>query len=126
MEEAAHNNSNNNNNGVGSMLFSEEEVGDISGLKRGDDYVELTCGCTSHRYGDAVGRLRVFSSGFLEISCECTPGCQEGLSFNLLYLFLSSLYKYYLYRSVCFLNACAGVFCVRKFCGRDLVYHRFT
>ncbi|OVA13903.1 SAND domain [Macleaya cordata] len=59
------------------MLFSDEELSEISGLKRGGDYVEVTCGCTSHRYGDAVGRLRVFSSGDLEISCECTPGCQE-------------------------------------------------
>ncbi|CAL5403604.1 unnamed protein product [Camellia sinensis] len=59
------------------VVFSEEEVREISGLKRGDDYVEVTCGCTSHRYGDAVGRLRVFVTGDLEITCECTPGCQE-------------------------------------------------
>lgn len=70
------------NNGV-KVLFMDEEVRDISGLKRsgGDDYVEVMCGCTSHRYGDAVGQLRVFSNGFLEITCECTPGCQEGLYF---------------------------------------------
>ncbi|CAK9151371.1 unnamed protein product [Ilex paraguariensis] len=71
-------------NGVSSnggvMMFSEEEVREMSGLKRGDDYVEVTCGCTSHRYGDAVGRLRVSVTGDLEITCECTPGCQEGLS----------------------------------------------
>lgn len=66
-------------------MFSDEEVGAISGVKIGDDYVEVTCGCTSHRYGDAVGRLRVFSSGELEITCECTPGCQEGLFFSCLY-----------------------------------------
>ncbi|KAH7844837.1 hypothetical protein Vadar_032222 [Vaccinium darrowii] len=64
---------------TGVMMFNEEEVRDISGFKKGggDDYVEVTCGCTSHRYGDAVGRLRVFVSGDLEITCECTPGCQE-------------------------------------------------
>lgn len=65
---------------AGVVMFSEEEVREISGFKKGgadDDYVEVTCGCTSHRYGDAVGRLRVFVSGDLEISCECTPGCQE-------------------------------------------------
>ncbi|KAI8558618.1 hypothetical protein RHMOL_Rhmol04G0110000 [Rhododendron molle] len=64
----------------GVVMFSEEEVREISGFKKGgadDDYVEVTCGCTSHRYGDAVGRLRVFVSGDLEITCECTPGCQE-------------------------------------------------
>ncbi|XP_019159151.1 PREDICTED: protein ULTRAPETALA 1 [Ipomoea nil] len=62
---------------MAASMFSDEEVGAISGVKIEDDYVEVTCGCTSHRYGDAVGRLRVFSSGDLEITCECTPGCQE-------------------------------------------------
>lgn len=61
----------------GVFLFAEEELSEISGLKRGLDFVEVTCGCTSHRYGDAVGRLRVFASGDLQIDCECTPGCQE-------------------------------------------------
>ncbi|CAM8900716.1 hypothetical protein QQ045_011368 [Rhodiola kirilowii] len=61
----------------GVVEFSEEELMDISGVKRSEDFVEVTCGCTSHRYGDAVGRLRVFSNGELEISCECTPGCDE-------------------------------------------------
>ncbi|CAK9158922.1 unnamed protein product [Ilex paraguariensis] len=68
-------------NGVSSngdgVTFSEEEVREMSGLKRADDYVEVMCGCTSHRYGDAVGRLRVFVTGDLEITCECTPGCLE-------------------------------------------------
>ncbi|KAL9454200.1 hypothetical protein AB3S75_006747 [Citrus x aurantiifolia] len=59
------------------MMFSDEELREISGVKRGGDYIEVTCGCTSHRYGDAVGRLRVFSNGDLEITCECTPGCNE-------------------------------------------------
>ncbi|OVA20194.1 SAND domain [Macleaya cordata] len=59
------------------FMFSDEELSEISGLKRGGDYIEVTCGCTSRRYGDAVGRLRVFTNGDLEISCECTPGCQE-------------------------------------------------
>lgn len=60
-------------------MFSDEELSEVSGLKRGGDYIEVTCGCTSHRYGDAVGRLRVFVNGDLEITCECTPGCDEGL-----------------------------------------------
>ncbi|XP_047335282.1 protein ULTRAPETALA 1-like [Impatiens glandulifera] len=63
--------------GTASMMFTEDEVRDISGFKIESDHVEVTCGCTSHRYGDAVGRLRVFSCGDLEISCDCTPGCQE-------------------------------------------------
>jgi hypothetical protein len=59
-------------------LFSEEELREMSGVRRGENFVEITCGCTSHRYGDAVGRLRVYASGELEINCECTPGCREG------------------------------------------------
>ncbi|CAN1804325.1 Protein ULTRAPETALA 1, partial [Linum perenne] len=51
----------------------------MSGVKSGGDYIEVTCGCTSHRYGDAVGRLRVFLDGHLEIIYECTPGCDEVL-----------------------------------------------
>jgi hypothetical protein len=63
---------------AGAGLFSEEELREVSGVRWGDDFVEVTCGCTSHRYGDAVGRLRVCASGDLEINCECTPGCREG------------------------------------------------
>ncbi|XP_068644463.1 protein ULTRAPETALA 1-like [Aristolochia californica] len=58
-------------------LFGDEDLNEMSGLKTGGDHIEVTCGCTSQRYGDAVGRLRVFASGDLEISCECTPGCKE-------------------------------------------------
>lgn len=71
----------NGSNGVVTLLFTEEELREISGVKRCDDYVEVMCGCTSHRYGDAVARLRIFSSGELEITCECTPGCTEGSYF---------------------------------------------
>ncbi|KAA3462549.1 protein ULTRAPETALA 1-like [Gossypium australe] len=67
----------------GSMLFCEEELIEVSGLKKGGDFVEVTCGCTSHKYGDAVGKLRVFSNGDLEITCECTPGCNEVNWFSL-------------------------------------------
>ncbi|KAG8498278.1 hypothetical protein CXB51_006990 [Gossypium anomalum] len=67
----------------GSMIFSDEELIEVSGLKKGRDFIEVTCGCTSHRYGDAVGKLRVFSNGDLEITCECTPGCNEGLSVSI-------------------------------------------
>lgn len=60
-------------------MFSNEEVKDISGFRiSDDDHVEVTCGCTSHRYGDAVGTLRVYLNGNLEIKCDCTPGCDEG------------------------------------------------
>ncbi|CAL9167785.1 unnamed protein product [Musa hybrid cultivar] len=59
------------------FLFADEELIGMTELKKGADFVEVMCGCTSHRYGDAVGRLRVFASGDLQISCECTPGCEE-------------------------------------------------
>ena len=78
----------------GSMMFSEEELREVSGLNKGENFIEVTCGCTSHRYGDAVGKLRVFSNGDLEITCECTPGCNEGLS--LLALF-SSFVSFFLH-----------------------------
>ncbi|XP_076953818.1 protein ULTRAPETALA 1-like [Bidens hawaiensis] len=59
-------------------MFSEEEVKEMCGFKVGaDGHVEVTCGCTSYCYGDAVGTLRVFADGDLEISCDCTPGCEE-------------------------------------------------
>uniref|UniRef100_A0A0D9WIC1 SAND domain-containing protein n=1 Tax=Leersia perrieri TaxID=77586 RepID=A0A0D9WIC1_9ORYZ len=70
-------------NGVqaAAALFGEEELREVSGVRVGEGFVEVTCGCTSARYGDAVGRLRVFASGELEVSCDCTPGCnQEKLS----------------------------------------------
>ena len=68
--------------GNGLSMFSEEELREMSGVSVFDEYVEVTCGCTSHRYGDAVGRLRVFLSGYLQIICECTPGCDEGPSLS--------------------------------------------
>lgn len=55
----------------------------MSGVNVGGGYVEVMCGCTSHRYGDAIAKLRVFPNGNLEITCECTPGCDEGLSLSL-------------------------------------------
>lgn len=76
-------------------LFSEEELQEISGVIVGDDHVEVMCGCTSHRYGDAIARLRVFSDGDLQITCQCTPACHEGLSF-----LLSSLSIYGIYHHV--------------------------
>ncbi|KAK3021088.1 hypothetical protein RJ639_027674 [Escallonia herrerae] len=86
----------------GDFMFSDEEVREISGLSRCGDHVAVTCGCTSHRYGDAVGRLRVFASGDLEISCECTPGCQEGRPF--IALFLPNIGHLVVVATLCLLN----------------------
>lgn len=82
----------------------------MSGVNVGGGYVEVMCGCTSHRYGDAIAKLRVFPNGNLEITCECTPGCDEGLlSFFFfvvvaLYVFLMRLAKWvliYVHVNVC-------------------------
>lgn len=74
------------------MMFSEEEVREMIGLKNDKDCFEVMCGCTSRRYGDAVGRFRVFVNGDLEISCDCTPGCQEGsFSFSLSFYYVCPL-----------------------------------
>lgn len=68
----------------GASMFNEEDTREIYGLRVCEDHVDVTCGCTSHQYGDAVGTLRVFPNGDLEINCECTPGCDEG---DLIYIF---------------------------------------
>lgn len=64
-------------NGSGAALFSEEELREVSGVRLGEGFVEVMCGCTSRRYGDAVGRLLIYPSGDLAINCDCTPGCGE-------------------------------------------------
>ncbi|KAF9612109.1 hypothetical protein IFM89_038177 [Coptis chinensis] len=65
-----------NKNGV-FFMFSDEQLRDFDGFKRCEDCVEVTCGCTSQRYGDAIGKLSVYPNGELFISCQCTPGCEE-------------------------------------------------
>jgi hypothetical protein len=65
-------------NGLGAAMFSEEELREVRDARLGEGFVEVMCGCTSRRYGDAIGRLRIYPSGDLEISCECTQGCGEG------------------------------------------------
>ncbi|GAU30990.1 hypothetical protein TSUD_105040 [Trifolium subterraneum] len=61
----------------GFTMFSDDELKDVNGVKKVGEFVEVMCGCTSHRYGDAVGKLKIFVNGYLEITCECTPGCEE-------------------------------------------------
>ncbi|KAE8723513.1 LSD1-like2 [Hibiscus syriacus] len=59
-------------------MFTEEELKDMEGLKRESDFIEVKCGCTSKKYGDTIGKLRVFTNGQFLISCQCTPVCDEG------------------------------------------------
>ncbi|XP_010675639.3 protein ULTRAPETALA 1-like [Beta vulgaris subsp. vulgaris] len=56
-------------------MFSVEELEGIDVIKRGEEFIEVECGCTNNRYGDSVGKLRIYGSGKLEISCDCYPGC---------------------------------------------------
>ncbi|KAK4743402.1 hypothetical protein SAY87_001403 [Trapa incisa] len=54
------------------------ELREVSGLRKSGDYIEVTCG---HRCSYAVGRLGDFVNGDLQITCKCTPGCHEVLTF---------------------------------------------
>ncbi|XP_062077949.1 protein ULTRAPETALA 2-like [Humulus lupulus] len=60
-------------------MLSDENLKDMDGLRRGPDYIEVTCGCTSQRFGDSIGKLKVFASGQFLISCNCSDGCKEGM-----------------------------------------------
>lgn len=62
----------------GPNMFFDEELKDIRGLNIEANFVEVTCGCTSRRLGDTIGKLRIFKSGHLEIRCDCTPECNDG------------------------------------------------
>ena len=46
-------------------IFTGEELKDVHVLRTGGDYIEVTCGCTSRKYGDTTGRLRIFVGGQL-------------------------------------------------------------
>ncbi|KAJ0972274.1 hypothetical protein J5N97_020233 [Dioscorea zingiberensis] len=58
-------------------MFLDKELKDIYGLKIEDNFVEVTCGCTSWRNVDTIGKLQIFKSGDLQIKCDCTPRCKE-------------------------------------------------
>ena len=59
-------------------LFSNEELNGIHGIKRGEGFIELDCGCTNATYGDSAGKFRIYGNGKLEVSCDCYPGCNGG------------------------------------------------
>ncbi|KAJ4726244.1 Protein ULTRAPETALA 1-like protein [Melia azedarach] len=60
-----------------STMFGKAEIEDMQVLKRGYNYIEVRCGCTSRKYGDAIGKLKIFASGKFLIDCECSPDCPE-------------------------------------------------
>jgi hypothetical protein len=60
------------------MLFSEEELWNVSGMRLGKGFVEVTCGWTICRFGNAIRHLPFYPSGELEINRDCTQSCHEG------------------------------------------------
>ncbi|KAI9184952.1 hypothetical protein LWI28_002836 [Acer negundo] len=58
-------------------MFQVEELNCMQVLKRGQDYIEVRCGCTSQKYGDYIGKLKVTTTGRFVIDCECFDGCPE-------------------------------------------------
>lgn len=53
-------------------------VGAVDGQAEKDGYIDLKCGCTSQKYGDTIGILRLYQNGKLEIQCQCSIGCING------------------------------------------------
>lgn len=100
---------------ISEALFVEMELQDMDGYKRGPDYVEVNCGCTSRKYGDAIGTLRVHANGQFLIACDCSSGCRERecilqiTNYSFLFPFhyiLSTFYSicYYMKLWACFLQ----------------------
>ncbi|KAK1582422.1 hypothetical protein Q3G72_014798 [Acer saccharum] len=58
-------------------MFNEEEINSMQVLKRGRYYIEVRCGCTSQKYGDYIGKLKITTKGRFVIDCECFDGCPE-------------------------------------------------
>ncbi|XVE80210.1 hypothetical protein DITRI_Ditri14bG0121500 [Diplodiscus trichospermus] len=58
-------------------MLADKELKGMEGFKRGSGFVEVKCGCTSKKYGDTIGKLRVFTNGQFLISYKCTQACQE-------------------------------------------------
>ncbi|KAK1583480.1 hypothetical protein Q3G72_024135 [Acer saccharum] len=58
-------------------MFNEEEINSMQVLKRGRYYIEVRCGCTSQKYGDYIGKLKITTNGRFVIDCECFDGCPE-------------------------------------------------
>lgn len=64
----------------------------ILGYEKGKDYVEVECGCTNKKYGDFVGKLRIYTSGEFSVTCHCFEGCKKGKLLFIFSLWWSSSY----------------------------------
>ena len=66
-------------------MFTEEEIGNFLGvLQVTPQFIEIECGSTNPRYGDTVGKLRVFSDGKVEVDCICRVDCDKGNYYKLI------------------------------------------
>ena len=63
-----------------SEFFTRQDLKDLLGWKLGNDFFEITCGCTSTLgFGDFVGSLRITQQGDISVVCNCFPGaCKKG------------------------------------------------
>ncbi|KAJ7948598.1 Protein ULTRAPETALA 1-like protein, partial [Quillaja saponaria] len=65
----------------GSSIMFNDGLKNIKGFKEGEElgvaYIEVGCGCTSRKYGDLVGILRVYATGQFVIRCQCWERCEE-------------------------------------------------
>ncbi|VVA29595.1 PREDICTED: ULTRAPETALA [Prunus dulcis] len=64
------------------IMFRDEDIKQLENiheLVQGPNYVEVICGCTSKKYGDQVGKLKISSTGQFQINCECSAPstCEE-------------------------------------------------
>ncbi|GLJ46101.1 hypothetical protein SUGI_0970980 [Cryptomeria japonica] len=65
-------------NGIEFEFLKDEDLDKVSEFKKGNGFIEMRCGCTCIKYGDAVGRLRIYQEGDFKVLCECAPGCDAG------------------------------------------------
>lgn len=62
---------------ITTLSVARPDLGDQG--PREEPELEFKCGCTSSKYGDTVGHVKVYKSGDFVLFCECKPGCSEGM-----------------------------------------------
>ncbi|XP_038691381.1 protein ULTRAPETALA 2-like isoform X2 [Tripterygium wilfordii] len=61
-----------------SPMFDDTKLASIDGFNKiSSEYIEVNCGCTSKKYGDTMGMLRIFNDGLFVIRCHCIPECKN-------------------------------------------------
>ncbi|XP_024976322.1 protein ULTRAPETALA 2-like [Cynara cardunculus var. scolymus] len=64
---------------VPETIFTHEELRDyLSQIRvRAPHYIEIVCGCTSGKYGDSLGLLRISDDGTISAVCHCCKECKQ-------------------------------------------------